>query len=125
VLALTVEIADTDAAREKGLMGVKQLSDQQGMAFVWSGEQAALFWMKDTLIPLDIAFWDSKGSVVDMQSMTPCSADPCSTYGSAQPYVGAVEVRGGLLSHAGLRVGDTVRFSRRAPATGSSATPSN
>ncbi|HXA27446.1 MAG TPA: DUF192 domain-containing protein, partial [Candidatus Angelobacter sp.] len=76
----------------------------------------AQFWMKDTLIPLDIAFWDGTDHVVDMQAMTPCSADPCPTYAAAAPYVGAVEVRGGLLSKVGLHSGDTVRFTRRAAA---------
>jgi uncharacterized membrane protein (UPF0127 family) len=124
VLTLTVEIADTPAAREKGLMGVTKLSDQEGMAFIFPRLQRAQFWMKDTLIPLDIAFWDTGGAVVDTQSMTPCTADPCATYASAQPYVGAVEVRGGLLAAKGLHAGDTLKFTRRAPAATGSATAS-
>jgi hypothetical protein len=121
LLSLTVEIADTQAAREKGLMGVTKLSDQQGMAFIWTAPQQARFWMKDTLIPLDVVFWDAGARVVDTQAMTPCTADPCATYGSAQPYVGAVEVRGGLAGKVGLRPGDTVQFIRRAMAASGSA----
>jgi uncharacterized membrane protein (UPF0127 family) len=124
VLSLTVEIADTPAAREKGLMGVQQLSDSQGMVFVWPHAQNAQFWMKDTLIPLDIAFWDGTDQVVDMQAMTPCTADPCPTYASASPYVAAVEVRGGLLSKVGVHSGDAMRFTRRAPSGGGAATAS-
>jgi uncharacterized membrane protein (UPF0127 family) len=124
VLSLTVEIADTTAAREKGLMGVSKLSDQQGMVFVFSGMQSAAFWMKDTLIPLDIAFWDDAGAVVDMQAMTPCIADPCPIYNAAQPYSSAVEVRGGLLSKAGLRPGDVVQLARRATAVSGSGSAS-
>jgi uncharacterized protein len=123
VLRLTVEIADTAAAREKGLMGVQQLSDSQGMVFLWTRAQNAQFWMKDTLIPLDIAFWDGTDHVVDMQAMTPCTADPCPTYASAAPYIAAVEVRGGLLSSAGLHSGDVVHFTRRAPAASPTTSP--
>jgi uncharacterized membrane protein (UPF0127 family) len=124
VLTLTVEIADTPAAREKGLMGVTKLNDQQGMAFVFPGMQSAPFWMKDTLIPLDIAFWDDAGAVVDMQAMTPCTADPCTIYNPAQPYRSAVEVRGGLLTKIGLRPGDVVQLARRAHAVSGTATTS-
>jgi uncharacterized membrane protein (UPF0127 family) len=124
VLSLTVEIADTRAAREKGLMGVTKLTDQQGMAFVFPGMQHAAFWMKDTLIPLDIAFWDDAGAVVDTQAMTPCTADPCPIYNAAQPYSSAVEVRGGLFSKAGLRPGDVVQLARRAKAVSGSGSAS-
>jgi uncharacterized membrane protein (UPF0127 family) len=114
VLTLTVEIADSEKACEQGLMGVKQLADDQGMAFVWTAEQNARFWMKDTLIPLDIVFWRKDGTVVDTQSMTPCTADPCPIYGSQAPYIASVEVRGGLLAKVGLKTGDVVHFTRRA-----------
>ena len=116
VLTLTVEIADNQKAREQGLMGVKQLADDQGMAFTWTAEQNARFWMKDTLIPLDIAFWRSDGTVVDTLSMTPCTADPCQVYASQAPYIGSLEVRGGLLGKVGLKAGDVVHVSRRAAA---------
>jgi uncharacterized membrane protein (UPF0127 family) len=117
VLHLEVEIADTGAAREKGLMGVQQLTESQGMVFVFPRVHTAQFWMKDTLIPLDIAFWDAANHVVDTQSMTPCAADPCPTYASAQPYLDAVEMTAGLVAKAGVRAGDTVQFSWRAHAT--------
>jgi uncharacterized membrane protein (UPF0127 family) len=124
LLSLTVEIADTAAAQEKGLMGVTKLSDQQGMAFVFGHMQSAAFWMKDTLIPLDIAFWDNAGRVVDVQTMTPCTADPCQLYSAAQPYTSAVEVRGGLLSHLGIHTGDAVQLARRArPVSSGAASP--
>ena len=113
VLSLTVEVADNQAAWEKGLMGVTALGEEQGMAFIFPEVQGAQFWMKDTLIPLDIAFWDAAGRVVGVETMTPCSADPCHVYSSPQPYLGAVEVRGGLLGKVGVRTGDVVHFTRR------------
>jgi uncharacterized protein len=120
VLRLTVEIADTEKAREQGLMGVRQLTDQQGMVFLWTSPQNAQFWMKDTPIALDVAFWDGTRTVVDEQSMTPCPADPCPTYASSRPYVGAVEVRGGLLARSGLEPGDKVTFAERSRSAGGS-----
>jgi len=120
VLSLTVEIADNAKAWEKGLMGVKQLPASQGMAFVFPRTVADQFWMKDTLIPLDIAFADGGGHIVDMQSMAPCTADPCPTYASAQPYQTAVEVAAGVLSKAGLRTGDVLHVAWRSKAVATS-----
>lgn len=118
-LALTVEIADNKAAWEKGLMGVRDLPADQGMAFVFPGQVSLGFWMKDTLIPLDIAFADAQGTVVDVQHMPPCSADPCPVYYSASPYSTALEARSGALTAAGIHAGDAMVLHRRAPAAAS------
>ncbi|HEV7677466.1 MAG TPA: DUF192 domain-containing protein [Candidatus Dormibacteraeota bacterium] len=122
VLSVTVEIADNAKAWEKGLMGVTNLAPNQGMAFVFGGTVNDQFWMKDTLIPLDILFAGSSGAVVDMLTMTPCPADPCPTYASSQPYQTAVEVASGVLAKAGVHTGDVVHLSRRAPATAAAST---
>jgi uncharacterized protein len=121
VLSLTVEIAANAKAWEKGLMGVNHLNPDQGMAFVFGRTVDDQFWMKDTLIPLDILFADSTGAVVDEQAMTPCTADPCQTYASAQSYQTAVEVAAGVLSKAGVHSGDVVRLTWRAPTPAASA----
>jgi uncharacterized membrane protein (UPF0127 family) len=119
-LHLTVEIADTPEASERGLMGVEHLPDDQGMAFLWDGPSVVPFWMKDTLIPLDIAFWDEKGRIFDIQQMQPCrvpeggSAETaCPLYRPGGPYVGALEVNLGLLERSGVRPGATVQLARR------------
>ena len=116
-LQLTVEIAGNSAAWEKGLMGVKSLSKTEGMAFVFPQQENLGFWMKDTLIPLDIAFADAQGHVVDVQHMVPCTADPCSIYYAAQPYSMALEAGSGVLTGASVRAGDLVSLRRRAHAT--------
>jgi uncharacterized protein len=117
VAALTVEVADNRAAWDKGLMGVRSLAADQGMAFVFPQPVTYGFWMKDTLIPLDIAFWDASGRVIDVQHMVPCTADPCPIYYAAAPYTAAVEARSGRLTVAGVHSGDTVRFTRRGGTT--------
>lgn len=108
VRSFDVEVADTTDERRTGLMGRKSLSPHDGMAFLWADPVQSSFWMKDTLIPLSIAFWDESGRIVLITDMKPCRADPCPTYGPDSPYVGAVEVAQGELQRRGADVGDTV-----------------
>jgi len=114
VRSFDVEVADTTAERRTGLMGRETLSPFDGMAFLWTDPVQSSFWMKDTLIPLSIAFWDQDGRIVSIMDMEPCLADPCPTYGPDAPYVGAVEVTQGELERQGIGVGDTVDLTRDA-----------
>jgi uncharacterized protein len=113
VRSFDVEVADTTAERRTGLMGRERLSPFDGMAFVWTNPVLSSFWMKDTLIPLSIAFWDEDGRIVSIIDMDPCRADPCPTYGPDAPFVGAVEVAQGELERHDVDVGDTVDLSRQ------------
>lgn len=97
----------------KGLMGIKRLSDSQGMAFINPSPSSSPFYMKNTLIPLDIAFWNEKGSIVDIIQMEPCHADPCHLYYAAQTYIGAVEMNQGLLRQKAVAIGDRVNLKPR------------
>ena len=103
-----VEVADTTDERRTGLMGRETMSPYEGMAFLWTDPVIGSFWMKDTLIPLSIAFWDEGGRIVSIMDMEPCRSDPCPTYTPDASYVGAVEVRQGELARRGVGVGDTV-----------------
>ena len=103
---LHVDVASDDAARARGLMGVTDLAANRGMAFVWGAPTDASFWMKDTLIPLSIAFVDENGRVITIDEMTPCAADPCDTYEPSGPYVLAVEASAGWFADNGIEVGD-------------------
>jgi hypothetical protein len=103
---LFVEIADDSEERGRGLMGVENLPTDQGMAFVFSGPVEDTFWMKDTLIPLSIAFVDASGRVVDVLDMEPCEADPCPHYGIDEPYVLAIEANSGWFDDHGVVAGD-------------------
>jgi uncharacterized protein len=110
VRSFDVEVADTTDERRTGLMGRESLAPYDGMAFLWTDPVQGSFWMKDTLIPLSIAFWDTDGTIVSMMDMQPCMADPCPTYGPDAPFVGAVEVAQGELEQRGVGVGDTVEL---------------
>ena len=108
VRSLDVEVADTADERRTGLMGRESLSPYDGMAFLWTDPVQSSFWMKDTLIPLSVAFWDQEGRIVSIIDMEPCTEDPCPTYGPGTLFVGAVEVAKGDLARHGVAVGDTV-----------------
>jgi uncharacterized membrane protein (UPF0127 family) len=97
--ALSVAVASTSAQQAKGLGGVTSIDGVDGMLFEFSDITTTRFWMKDTLLPLDIAFFRSDGTLIDVLTMPICASDPCPTYGPSDPYRWAVEApRGGLLS---------------------------
>ena len=89
---LTVAVADSVAERRQGLMNVADLGDLDGMLFVWDEPTTGTFWMKDTPLPLDIAFFDGDGAWVDNFAMTPCTTEDCPNYSAQGPYRYAIEV---------------------------------
>jgi len=107
---LRVEIADTPELRERGLMGRTSLADDAGMVFVWPEDTTSAFWMKDTLMPLSVAFIASDGTVLAMIDMEPCRADPCPVYDAHVAYRMALEVNKGAFARHGVRVGDRARL---------------
>lgn len=111
-LALSVQIAATAVAQEIGLMNVKSMPAADGMAFTWTTPTDTPFWMQDTLIPLDIVFWDAAGTVVTVLTMVPCTANPCHLYYPTANYVGAVEMNAGLANQYGVAPGDTVQLAQ-------------
>jgi len=111
---LHVEVADDDASRAAGLMGRTDLPADQGMAFVWDEPVETSFWMKDTPLPLSIAFWDTDGLIIEILDMEPCPAEPCPRYGPAAPFIGAVEVNQGWFGDHGVAIGDHVELEIRA-----------
>jgi uncharacterized membrane protein (UPF0127 family) len=109
---LDVEIAADGRARTVGLMGRPRLAPDAGMVFLFGGPASGGFWMKDTLIPLSIAFWDQSGRILRILHMTPCRADPCPIYSPGVTYVGAVETNMGWFAAHGVQRGDRVSLSR-------------
>ena len=103
---LQVRIADTAGERARGLMGVRSLSANEGMAFVFGDQPVSdTFWMKDTEVPLSIAF--VRGTrVVDVVEMTPCTEDPCRMYRSDSPYTLAIEANAGWFRRHDIHPGD-------------------
>jgi uncharacterized protein len=100
-----VEIADDALERARGLMYRTALAEDRGMLFVYPGEEHRSFYMKNTLIPLSIAFMDSEGRIVDIQDMKPLD-DDLPHYVSAEPAQYALEVNRGFFEERGVEVGD-------------------
>ena len=106
-----IEVADTPEQRALGLMHRESLDDDAGMVFVFFEDTSGGFWMKNTLIPLSIAFFDGTGKIVKILDMDPCDADPCPTYDPGTTYRGALEVNQGAFEDWGVEVGDQIRVS--------------
>ena len=101
-----VEIADNDASRERGLMFRKSLGPDAGMLFDFHTTQYVSFWMKNTLIPLDMVFIDARGTVVNVAAnATPLSE---ANIPSAGPVLAVLELRGGRAAQLGIQAGDQV-----------------
>ncbi|MGV0028002.1 DUF192 domain-containing protein [Phormidesmis priestleyi] len=102
-----LEVANTPQEQATGLMGRTSLGDDRGMLFPFSPPRPVQFWMKNTLISLDMIFVRQgvvKAIAVDVP---PCKSDPCPVYGSANEVIDQViEVRGGRSKALGLKVGD-------------------
>jgi hypothetical protein len=94
---LLVAVADDSDELQQGLMRLEDLGDLDGMLFVFDGDTDSGFWMKNTLIPLDIAFFNAEGGYVDGFRMDPCAADPCPTYRPAGSYRYALEMPAGTM----------------------------
>ena len=110
VAILEVEIADDPIERATGLMWRESLPEDRGMAFLFDGPTGARFWMKNTLIPLSIAFWDEGHEIVAILDMEPCEEAPCPRYDPGVPFVGAVEANTGWFERNGVRVGEQVEL---------------
>lgn len=105
---LKVEVADTPERQAQGLMFRKTLAEDEGMVFLFPSPTAGGFWMKNTLIPLSIAFFDREGVILRILDMTPCRADPCPVYYPGVVYQGALEVNQGWFKRRGLTPGARV-----------------
>ena len=107
---LYVDVAGTAPEQQRGLMGLEVLPADEGMAFVFTEPVNSTFWMKDTLIPLSIAFYDDRGRIVSLLDMEPCRVEPCPLYSPGAAYRGALEVNRGAFDRWGVRVGDRLRL---------------
>lgn len=104
-VTVMAEIADTPRKQEQGLMNRTSLQDGQGMLFVFKEAQLLHFWMKNTLIPLDIVFFDQQNTAVSVLTMEPCAADPCPLYGPDSPAITALELPKGFAAKNGISTG--------------------
>ena len=123
---LRVELALTRDQRTLGLSGRERLDADAGMLFIFPSEGTLTFWMRDTLIPLDLVYLDSDGVVVGVHTMEPEPDTPVSLlrrYPSAAPARYALEVNAGVVRELGIEAGDVIDLSGLAGAWVSSGNP--
>jgi len=102
---LIVEVASTPQTRETGLMNRFSLQQDHGMLFVFEAPQPLAFWMKNTYIPLSVAFVDRNGRILNIEDMRPQDE---STHWSKGPALYAIEMRQGWFASKGVAPGDVV-----------------
>ncbi len=106
---IQVEVAKTPEERSHGLMERKHLGKDEGMLFIFETEDYHGFWMKNTLIPLSIAFIEKSGRIASITDMKPLTLD---SHVPPKPILYALEMNKGWFSSHGVKVGDTIRFSK-------------
>ncbi len=107
----SVEIASTEAAREHGLMYRTHLAAYHGMLFVYKNAKLRSVWMKNTLIPLDILFFDAQQRLINVSADTPpCRSDPCPIYQSLTPAMYVLELSAGEARKLGVKPGATFQY---------------
>ncbi|MBF2053808.1 MAG: DUF192 domain-containing protein [Candidatus Sericytochromatia bacterium] len=102
---LKVELACTPEAQQRGLMFREALPEDQGMLFVFAEEQTLSFWMKNTSLPLSIAYIDAAGEIIDIQELTPFDETPRP---SARPARYALEVNQGWFKRHDIQPGQRI-----------------
>ena len=104
--ALVAEVAASPETRERGLMFRYDLKDNEGMLFVFPAAQRQSFWMKNTPLPLSIAFIDAKGKILNIRDMMPFTTDGHPSQGEA---LYALEVNRGWFAQRGIKAGDRIQ----------------
>jgi uncharacterized membrane protein (UPF0127 family) len=102
---IRAEIAHTEATRRQGLMFRERLPQNGGMVFVYPVPEVTAMWMKNTRIPLSVAFIDAGGRILNIEDMVPLSED---AHGSKGPAAYALEMNKGWFARRGIRAGDRV-----------------
>jgi uncharacterized membrane protein (UPF0127 family) len=121
--SVTAELAMTPDERARGLMFREKVFPGQGMLFVFDEEGTYAFWMKNTLVPLDILWLDRNRRIVHIRSdVPPCQADPCPSYGPERPALYVLELAAGGAKLYNLKLFDRLEFKlpSRTPSPGSS-----
>jgi|SRR3989338_4804568 len=113
LIKINAEIADDEQEQMKGLMFREKLNENDGMFFVFENEQERTFWMKNTLIPLDIIFIGNNFEIVDIKNAVPCKGEPCALYKSSKPAKYVLEVNGDLTAKRGIMIGDKITLNKR------------
>jgi len=107
----SAELAKTPEEQAQGLMFRESLPPRHGMLFLFPEPGVHKFWMKNTMIPLDMIWLDREGRVVFVSADTPpCKADPCPSYGPDAPASTVLEIAGGMAAKEGVKAGTLLKL---------------
>jgi uncharacterized membrane protein (UPF0127 family) len=109
---IEAEVAANNAARMQGLMQRKSMATQRGMLFVFDRDAQHCMWMKNTFLPLSVAFIDETGKILNIEDMQPHSED---NHCAAKPARYALEMNVGWFSRRGIKRGDRIGGIDKAP----------
>ncbi|MBW2999171.1 DUF192 domain-containing protein [Candidatus Woesearchaeota archaeon] len=113
-IKINAEIADTHAKRAKGLQDRESLEENTGMLFIFERPDIASFWMKDTLIPLDMIFisenYIGEKTITKIESAEPCTTEKCPAYSSEKAVKYVLEVNAGFAERNGIEVGNRISW---------------
>ena len=107
-IEVKAEIADTQEKREKGLMFRESLKENSGMFFNFDTDATFNFWMKNTLIPLDIIFISKYFNIVEIIHAEPCTEEPCESYKTTEMSRYVLEVNQNFTLKNNIEVGDKI-----------------
>jgi uncharacterized membrane protein (UPF0127 family) len=110
IVAIDIEIADDEAKREVGMMGRPEMEERQGMLFIFEEEQMASFWMRNTILSLDMIFIDKHGKIVTIHKNTKPFSDD--TYSATEMTLLVLEVNAGFTDKYHIKEGDVVNWKR-------------
>jgi hypothetical protein len=107
----SLEVVRTPEEQAQGLMFRESLPEKAGMLFPFTDKGIHRFWMKNTMIPLDMVWIDADGKVLFISADTPpCKADPCPSYGPDAPAASVLEIAGGKAAKEKIGVGSVLQF---------------
>jgi uncharacterized membrane protein (UPF0127 family) len=112
----SLDIADNSYLQAKGLSGISKLAANDGMLFIFNGEAYRYFWMKDTLIPLDMIFITQSGQVTDIDTAVPepgKSDLQLKIYQSSQPVKYVIELNANTAQKINLKIGDFININNQ------------
>ena len=109
-IEISVEVMDTPPLREQGLTRRIELESNTGALFIFEEEAPVTFWMKNTLIPLDIIYLSGAGEITQIETAAPCAEDPCTYYPSYEPTKYVLEGNQGVSKENNILVGDVAEI---------------
>ena len=108
---IVAEIADTPELWQRGYMFRRDVPADEGMVFLFPEMDIHPFWMKNTLVPLDMIWMDDARAIIHIEpNVPPCRTDPCPSYGPMRKASAVLELRAGIAAAAGLKIGDRLRI---------------